>query len=281
MISTSAELEELIDSTVSIPTIPTTLLEINRVMSSPDGSAREAGEIIEKDPALAAKVLRLVNSSFYALRNTVTSIPLACSILGFKVIKNVAVQATVLDSFSGVAGIEAFDPNWLWDHSFKTALAARMLAEASNGAFGLDKEEAYTCGLVHDVGKMLLLEGQPERFAEALQHSNDTGLPLAKAEGELFGFSHAHVGGLLAQRWRLSNELQEAVVYHHSPGANPEQWARGFLIHIANGIAHEVAASGGGYRGDTVDADAMRAIGVDDATLDGIRDEVALASIDG
>ncbi len=89
MITTTAELEDLIDSTVNIPTIPSTLLEINKVVSSPEGSAKEAASVIERDPAISAKVLRLVNSSIYALKNPVSSISLACSIVGLKVIKNI------------------------------------------------------------------------------------------------------------------------------------------------------------------------------------------------
>ena len=277
MLSTSAELEELIDSTVSIPTIPTTLLEMNRIMASPDGSARDAGDVIERDPAIAAKVLRLVNSSFYGLTNQITAIQLACSILGFKVIGNVVVQATVLQTFTDVPGIQNFDADWLWNHSFKAALAARLLAESAPASLGLGPDDAYTCGLVHDVGKLLLLEGQPGRFGEALAHSREAGIPLAKAEGELFGFSHAHVGGLLAQRWQLSEALQEAVRYHHSPGGSAEQWTKGFLVQVANSIAHEVADSHGGYLGDRLDTDAIGLLGIPDDRLDEIRAEVRVA----
>ncbi len=279
MITTSAELEDLIDSTVSIPTIPTTLLEINRIFASPEGSAREAGVVIERDPAIATKVLRLVNSPIYGLKNPVAAIPLACSILGLKTIKNIVVQATVLETFAGSAEIDEFDTKWLWDHSFKTGMAAKLLVEASPGQFGIERDEAYTCGLVHDVGKMVLLQSQPDRFAEALAHSKRSDLPLAKAEGELLGFSHAHVGGLLAQRWGLSHGLQVAVMYHHSPGGDPEEWAKGFLIHAANTIAHQVAVGDGGWRGDLCDDDAMKALGIADEALAEIREKVRTTSI--
>lgn len=279
MITTSAELEELIDSTVSIPTIPTTLLEIQRVCSSPDGSAKEASDVIECDPAIAAKVLRLVNSSFYSLKNPVSSISLACSILGLKVLKNLVVQATVLDSFGAGPEVAGFDPTFLWDHSFKTAKAASLLAGVTTADVGLDKDDAYTCGLVHDVGKMLLLQNVPEQFGEALAVSRDKAIPLAKAEGELLGFSHAHVGGLLAQRWKLSRDLQVAVMYHHSPASDAEDWAKGFLIKAANTIAHQVAEGDGGWRGDLTDDDSMAALGIPADKLDEIRDEVAAASM--
>lgn len=274
MITTSQELEDLIDATVSIPTIPSTLLEIERILSSPDGSAKQAGAVIEKDPALAAKVLRLVNSSFYGLRHPVAVVPLACSILGLKVIKNVVVQAVVLETFSTSPEIREFDPQWLWDHSFKTALAARLLATAAPATIGLDREEAYTCGLIHDIGKMILLQSRTEQFADALRESKRRKLPMAKVEGEMFGFSHAHVGGLLAQRWRLSPATQVGVMYHHSPGGSPEDWAKGFLVQAANTIAHEAATGSGGWIGDPCDADAMKLLNLPEAKLAEIRDQV-------
>lgn len=260
MITTTAELEELIDGTVSIPTIPTILTEITRIFDSPDGSAKEAAGVIEKDPAIAARVLRLVNSPFYGLRNPVSSINLACSILGLKVIKNLVVQATVLQTFSDVPELANFDVAWLWDHSFKTAVACKLLAERSPAANGLHKDDAYTCGLIHDVGKMILLDSQADRFAEALKVAQQRSLPLAKAEGEVFGFNHAHVGGLLARRWKLAETVQAAVTYHHSPATNPDDWARGFLVKAANTFAHRAATKPGSYRPDVCDDDSLLAL---------------------
>lgn len=266
MISTTAELEDLIDGTVSIPTIPTVLTEITNIFNSAEGSARDAAAVIERDPAIATRVLRLVNSSFYGLKNPVSNINLACSILGLRVIKNLVVQATVLQTFGGTQSIGGFDATWLWDHSFKTAIACRMLAERSPVANGMPKEDAYTCGLIHDIGKLILIDSQADRFAEALKLSAAGGVPLAKAEGEVFGFNHAHVGGLLANRWKLSPTVQAAVMYHHSPATNAEDWARGFLVKAANTFAHLAAgASNGGYRGDLCDDDTLLALSLDEA----------------
>lgn len=278
MFTVSAELEELIDSTVSIPTIPTTLMQINKIVASAEGSARDCGDVIVRDPAIATKLLRLVNSSFYALKNPVSAVPLACSIVGMKVIKNVVLQATVLEQFATGTQVKGFDTNWLWDHSFKTAIAARMLAQAWPEC-GLEKDEAYTCGLIHDVGKMMLLQNVPKRFEEALVLSTKRKIPLAKAEGEVFGFSHAHVAGLLAERWKLSPDLQIAVSYHHSAGTDAEEWTKGFLIHAANSIAHEEAVGEGGWIGDKCAPEEIEAMHIPEATLKVIREQVRAASM--
>ncbi len=280
MITTSAELEDLVDGTVNIPTIPTVLTEITNIFNSPDGSAKEAAGVIEKDPAIATRVLRLVNSSFYGLKNPVSNINLACSILGLKVIKNLVVQATVLQTFGSTPEIRGFDARWLWDHSFKTAVACRLLAEHSPVANGMPKEDAYTCGLIHDIGKLILIDSHGDRFTEALTLSATHAMPLAKAEGEVFGFNHAHVGGLLANRWKLAPVVQAAVMYHHSPATNAEDWARGFVVKAANTLAHQaVTGQNGGYHGDICDADSMQALALSSEQEAAIRAAVLDASM--
>lgn len=278
MITTTAELEDLIDGTVNVPTIPTILTEITKIFESPDGSAKLAAAVIEKDPAIATRVLRLVNSPFYGLRNSVSSIQLACSILGLKVIKNLVVQATVLQTFGDGKTIEGLDVNWLWDHSFKAAVACRLLAEKSPAAKMLQKDDAYTCGLIHDIGKLILIDSQPERFREALALSKARKLPLAQAEGSVFGFNHAHVGGLLAGQWKLAQAVQAAVTYHHSPATTPEDWARGFLVKAANTFAHAAAAgTDGGYKGDVLDRDSLQLLQLSNEDASEILAQVRLA----
>jgi len=279
MTTTSTKLEELIESTVTIPTIPTVLLEINKIVNSPDGSTQEVANIIDRDPAIAAKALRLVNSSLYGLKNPVSSIPLSCSILGLRTIKNLVVQATVLQTFNDNPHLASFDVDWLWDHSFKTALAAGLLAKEATVEVGLNADDAYTAGLVHDVGKMVLLQNDPDRFAEALNFSASNDIPLADAEESLMGFSHAHVGGLLVKYWKLSDDLRVAVMDHHQTKLSPEQGSQGLLIAAANTIAHQVTDGHGGWIGDQSPPEIFESLGVSEDRLAGIRDQVALASM--
>jgi len=263
MISTSAELEGLIDGTVSIPAIPAVLTEITAIFNSPHGSAKDAAAVIAKDTALATRALQLVNSSLYGLKNPVSDINLACSMLGLEVINNLVVQATVLQTFTSTAAVGGFDVKWFWDHSFKTAVACRLLAQLSPAANGLRKDDAYTCGLIHDIGKLILIDSHPVRFGEALSLSNKAQVPLAKAETEVFGFNHAHVGGLLAGRWKFGAAVQAAVTYHRNPSTNEDDRAFGFLVRAANTIAHEAASgTSGGYPGDTCEEATMLALGL-------------------
>ena len=259
MVHTSIEVEELIDSTISIPTIPAVLTGLHAILESPTGSAKDAAKVIERDPATAARVLRLANSSFYGLNKPVSDINLACSILGVQVIKNLAVQATALRTV-GPARRGDVDAGRLWDHSFRAAVACRALAEKTDLAGAMTREDAYTCGLLHDVGKLIMLDGLRDRFAEAVKLSRDEQLPLARAEERVFGFHHAHVGGVLADRWQLPPSVQAAVREHHDEDAQ-----RGALVKAANTYAHLAAPRARGWRGDVLPERALARLGLSGA----------------
>jgi HD-like signal output (HDOD) protein len=278
MLAITHELEDLVDRTVSIPTIPTLLIEINDVLLAEDGSTSDAAEIIARDPAIAATVLRLVNSPFYGLQSSMTAIQPACSILGLRTIRNVVIQAAVLDRFADGPQLAGFDPRWLWDHSFKAATAARLLAGSMPSDTGMSLDDAYTLGLMHDVGKMVLLQDAPDGFARALRESRRRNVPLARCESELFGFDHAQVAGLLAHRWKLPACVQAAITNHHNPGGSLQEWRQCLLIQAANTIAHEMATFGGGWIGERLDADLILQLGVGADALDEIRAEVAATS---
>ncbi len=272
----SDHVEKLIESTVSIPTMPASLQEIDGILNSSSANASDAWRIVERDPPLAAQILRLANSSASGAKQPISTVQVACSLMGLEAIRHSVVRAAALQILSGGGHTQVRELNleWLWDHSLKTALAARLLAEAIPWSVGLTADEAYTCGLIHDVGKILLLEHYPYEVVRALRLSEQAAIPLAKAEMEIFGFCHAHVAGLLLRRWNLAPELQDAVMHHHGIGDTPEAWVRGFLVHAANGIAHDAADSNGGWRGHLADQDAMTLLGIPDNKLDSIRKSV-------
>ncbi|MCA8971719.1 MAG: HDOD domain-containing protein [Planctomycetes bacterium] len=258
-------LDELISSTVTIPTIPSTLAEIQKIVNDPDGSAAEAAEVIVKDPAIASKVLRLANSSIYALRVPVSDIQHAVCILGLKILKNLVVQATVLENFQGRGG-EALSANWLWDHSLKTARAARGLAGLIPDDPGIELEEAYTAGLLHDIGKVLLMEAEGDSFLRAVTLSRLKKVPLYESEMDIFGFTHASVGSVLAERWNMSATLCTAIGKHHDADLDPKVDGAAFLLQFANTMAHSVSSNALCYHTDAdIDEEKLASFGLDDS----------------
>ncbi len=276
----NTKISALIESTVTIGTIPRTLAKIQKVVADPNGSTSQMAEVIERDPAVATKVLRFANNSFYAVRNPVTTIHDAWAILGSKVITNMVVQSTVVGRYSMGPKVEGFDPALLWDHSFKTALAARLLCKASPEDCGMDPYEAYTCGLLHDVGKMVLLQCQPVRFADALRFSKSNNVPLAKAETILFGFSDLQVCSQLARRWKLGRNIEVSVMRFHEQDDVSEDWVRkAQLVHCASTIAHQVANASDGWIGDLANTETMKSLDISEEALEEVRDEVRCTSV--
>lgn len=274
-------LEELISSTVTIPTIPSALAEIQRIVSDPDGSAAEAATAISKDPAIASKVLRLANSSIYALRVPVSDIQHAVCILGLKILKNLVVHATVLDSFQGRGG-EALSAPWLFDHSLKAARAARRLCGLIDCDPSLEVEEAYTAGLLHDIGKILLMEAESNKYVRAVTLSRLKQIPLHESEFSIFGFTHADVGSMLAARWNMSPVLCDAIGRHHDKDLDPKGDGAAFLLQFANSVAHNVASGVLAYHTDAdVSESILERFGLDDEdAFAGLLKEVKDAGLD-
>ncbi len=280
------QVREIVSETVTIPTIPTTLQEINRIIHDPDGSAKEASEYISKDVAIAPKVLRLANSPLCGLRNPVSDIQQAVSILGLKMLRNLVLQATVLEQLCPTVASATCDPRALWDHSFKVAQVAKTLSKISHVEFGLSRDEAYTAGLLHDVGKILLLDYDPQKIQQALTKSVDEKIPMFLAEEEVFGFNHAHIGAVLAESWGLGECLHQAILFHHEAPRDGETEEdalaamRGTLIRVANSLAHRFAPCPMIYTGDQVSEDgiAVLQLGVD--AMDEIEQIVKETSLD-
>jgi putative nucleotidyltransferase with HDIG domain len=206
-----------------------------RLISDPRCSLSTVAQAISADPPLAIKTLRLVNTAYYGLRQKVSTIEHAVVLLGIKVVKNLAFTATVFDIMKG--GVETF-----YRHSVTCGMAMRALVEAGGG--GLESaEEAFVCGLLHDIGKVILDEFFPKESAEALQLSIERRLPAYEAERAMIGVDHALIGARMAQRWKLAEPLVNGVAGHHvlSQCESAAQWRVAALVSIADYICYACA----------------------------------------
>lgn len=230
------DLDYLLSEVVTLPSLPTTVANITQLVNDPNSTLAQVGKSISADPAIALKTLRLVNSAYYGLREQVTSVDHAVVLLGMKVVQNLVLTAAVFDTFS--TGEES-----LLRHSVATAAAMRVLAEtdaASNVQFD-DPAEAFTYGLLHDVGKLILQQHLPEQYAAVSKAVADGNTSWAEAEIEVLGFDHGTVGARLAQHWKLAPELCDAIAGHHNLGQCEDEGNRGMaaLLAIADYISYE------------------------------------------
>jgi putative nucleotidyltransferase with HDIG domain len=203
---------ERIDKFESLPTLPAVVVRVLEVVLDSESSAKDAAEIVASDPALAAKVLKIVNSPAYGLRQKISTIGHAVAMLGFATLKGLVLSVSVFDELLEKREPTGLDKALFWQHSLAVGAAAKSIAAET----GFDlPEEAYVAGLLHDVGKVVMDFTMKEKYAEFIERVKVESLnPIALESAEL-GMGHAEAGGQILARWNLPPTLQQAVRYHH------------------------------------------------------------------
>lgn len=228
----------LINSTMELPTMPEVLLRLNDVIANPDASAADVAKVVAADPAVATNILRIVNSAYYGLQVRVSSVSLAISVMGFNMTKKVALKAAVFSAFGKKREkIQHFDPVVFWRHAVYAGVAARILATASDRFRDMHPEDAYIAGLLHDIGKIILMDKIAPRYLAMLRKAVQQGRVETDVETEDFGFTHADAGSVLAIKWSLPEDLAIAIRYHHCPQKDPFHRSLSSLIHVADHLA--------------------------------------------
>ncbi|HIJ73447.1 MAG TPA: HDOD domain-containing protein [Candidatus Hydrogenedentes bacterium] len=199
----------LIRGIESLPALPDTVTSVRAAMVDMHTSSRDVAKIVSTDPPVAAKVLGVANSAAYGFRHRVDSIELAVSLLGLREVYSVVLSVAVIDLFDTT---KKFDYNRFWRKALSCATASRAIATACgrNHQSGM-----FAAGLLHDVGRLALLETVPNQYAKIRQDLE--GDELIKAEQDLIGLTHAEAGNELAEHWDLPKSIAEAIRFHHAP----------------------------------------------------------------
>ena len=205
-------LESLLSRIAEIPTLPTTVLRVMQMIEDPFCSSSDLARVIQADPALAAKVLKLANSSYYGFRQKIANVPQAVTLLGFATLKNALLSAAVFDLFR--LNGTGFDLPALWVHSVTAATAAKLLAKRARYPQG---EKAFTAALLHDVGKIVLARFLPQALTEVVDAVQTEGLAMYDAERKVIGLAHPALGAWVLGKWGLPSPIVEAVEFHHHP----------------------------------------------------------------
>ena len=266
----SSNILGLVNNTIELPTMPEVLVKLNEVIASADASAADVANVVSKDPSVATNILRIVNSAYYGLQVRVSSVSLAVSVMGFNMTKKVALKAAVFSAFGKRREkIQHFDPLAFWKHAVFTGVAARAVASASSTFTDVHPEDIYIAGLLHDIGKIILMEKAAPRYLAMLRRSVQEKRSETEVELEDFGFTHADVGSVLAIKWSLPEDLAIAIRYHHSPSRDPFHRSLSSLIHLADQLAWRAGTpSTGGPVLAAMDHDVYGHIGVDPARVE-------------
>jgi HD-like signal output (HDOD) protein len=246
----------------SLPSVPRLYNELQRKLEEEDTGLAEIAAIIERDPAMTAKLLQVVNSAYFGLPRQITSVREAASFLGIATVRNLILAVGVFRSFSDYERglnlwIEA-----LQAHSLLTAhIAARMFVDRRLS------EDAFMAAVLHDTGKLILATQMPKHLRQILAAMRTQGAPMHVVERELLGVTHAEIGGYLMGIWGLPYHVVEAVAFHHAPSRDGDQlFDTTAAVYIANILANEHARPGVDVLPDAseLDTDYVEALGVAD-----------------
>ena len=207
-------LQKALSSVTEITALPEITTKIMDVVEDPKATAHDMHEIVKNDPALAAKILKVVNSAFYGLPAQIGSLDRAIIMLGLSAVKNIALAASLSRLFKPESISDQFAPRDLWKHCIAVGVCAKLLARADSKDFA---EEVFVAGLMHDMG--LLIEHQlfPDKLKEIADRCFSEPLDFCAVEAEIIGADHQAFGAALAAKWKFPPGLRNSIAYHHSP----------------------------------------------------------------
>lgn len=224
--------EELQD----LPPLPAIIMRVMQTVNDPTTSASDLNRLISSDQALASKVLRLVNSSYYGFPRRIATITHAVVILGFNMVRNLTTSLGVFNAFDPRGQATALDRDAFWEHSMGVAVAAGVLARRK-GLAAKAAEEAFVGGLLHDIGKLFLDQYFPDQYAIALKLARAAKISVWDAEKTALGVGHALVGKRIADKWNLPPSLTSMIALHHQPAFAKDAFEATSIIHAADHLA--------------------------------------------
>jgi len=257
---TAKTFEKIFGQIEDLPTLPKVFYNISTLLENPKVSASDVTKQISKDPALTAKILRIVNSAFYGLPQKISTLTQAIVILGFSTVKNLVLASSVSDFFAHKIRLK-FDMEKLWYHSLGTGIISRLIAVHAGDA---RPQEAFIGGLLHDVGKVVLCKYEPERFKKVLRIVETENELIYKAEERVFGFTHTDIGAFVATKWNLPPQLVAGIEFHHTPRQCAENVRKQVaIVHLAEILCRvKDLGSGGDNRVPDIDEDAFKLLGI-------------------
>ncbi|MFZ4516072.1 MAG: HDOD domain-containing protein [Acidimicrobiia bacterium] len=205
-------LQRLIHSLEELPSHRGVAVRVVLEMNKPTASAYSVAPLIELDPALTTLVLRLANSAYYGLRHRVSSAQRAIAVVGFE---NVRTFATARAAGALESGADSLPPG-MWEHAVETAAAASVVAPL----VGARREDAFSVGLLHDIGQMVLYRLYPDEYIEVMARAIAQETTLMGAEISAFGFAHDDVGAAVLHEWGFPRPFTQAIQFHHQKEPN-------------------------------------------------------------
>lgn len=231
--------QSLVKESIELISLPDVYVRLRSIINSPNSSMSDVAQVLVHDPAITARLLKLVNSSFFGLPNKVDTMTHAINMLGTEQVHDLVLATVVVDSFSGFTN-DSFNIYDFWFNGVYCAVTSRLLAYHCDKLE--DTERPFIEGLLHNIGHMVMYQKMPELALEAAELSASKGVDLHLAEREAIGFDYAQVGAELMREWKLPKSLQEVTEFQNEPGKASQYKLEASLLHISTAITRNALA---------------------------------------
>lgn len=231
----SAEIRDLVTRKGALPSVPAIYLQILEALQDPECPVADIADIVAQDPGLTGRILQLVNSAFFGFASEISNAYEAVMLLGVGTIRSLALSLHLFSAFNPKSG-NGFSVERVWSHSMRVGVLARKIVELEQGDQKMS-EQAFTAGMMHDIGKLMLAENLPGIYLELTARAQKEKRLLFEAEKETLHATHAEAGAYLLDLWGLPAPLVEAIALHHEPGKTSESvFSPLTAVHVANAL---------------------------------------------
>ncbi len=228
-------LESLLAQGPELSSLPEVYLRVNEQLEDDRSTAQEIGNTVQTDPAIATRILKMVNSAYYGMPNKVSTISQGVALLGRDRLKQIIIGSVLVSVFKDPK-LESFSMPEFWRHSIKTAIIAKQLAGQRKDVS--EPDALFIAGLLHDIGRLILASKLPLQFSQIERHRRKLG--LTGAEQHILGFDHAELAGALMTQWGLPELLVTCARYHHDSSYSLEHADANRIIYVANELSQNV-----------------------------------------
>lgn len=257
-----------------LPSFPSLVFEAIHLLHNPDITIERLISSIQLDQAIVSKILRLVNSSFYGFQGKIGNLSQALVLLGFNTVRNAILSISILDIFSGIGKDESYDLRLLWLHAIGTGVIAQVISRQLKYP---RVENLFIAGLLHDIGKLVIIKLFPEDFFQILKEVKEKDISIIEGERSVLGINHAEIGHKMAKKWNLPKEIQEAIGLHHCPWNARENRAMSAMVYLSDCLCRALDI---GYGGDSlvpeIDPKALTLLGIEPLFIAGCLEDIDL-----
>lgn len=226
--------DDLVAGVIELSSPPEIYTRITRLLDDPSSTSADIAIVLEKDPGLTARLLKIVNSAYYSSPSEIETVSRAITIVGSRELRNLVFATAVLEMFNGIPN-DLVSMNSFWEDSLRCAVISQVLA--SHHHEKNEVEPIFVAGLLHEIGHLIIYHKLPELAREALLRYIHGGLDLHRAEREVFGFDYAAVGAALLRLWKLPPMLEQVVEFHIEPEKVPDFPLETAIVHLAKKIS--------------------------------------------